>query len=380
MLLVASAIPLAYDLYKAHGLIAPGRAMVGRDFLNCWAGAQLALQGRVGEIYSPDYMRAVGDLVGHRLSGHNFSYPPTLLLFVWPLGFFGYLPALLIWLAATGAAYVIAAKSLLYRHGLPWWTALLVPAVLVNVWAGHHGFVLAALWLAAFAAIDKRPALAGLLIALLTLKPHMGVLIPLVLLVRGEWRAIGVAAAATAALASVSVLMFGWQAWVDYYNWTAHLQAEMLVRERSVFFYFMPTAYVAAWLATKVLSFAVAAQLCAAAAAVVIVVRSARSEMAWPELGLVTATATFLVLPYAFNYDMAVVGLGALVLLLRRRERLHGAGRTVALVALGTPILVMGANYTGVPVQPLFLLAFLFVQARAYTQPKRRPEVTSALA
>jgi hypothetical protein len=88
--------------------------------------------------------------------------------------------------------------------------------------------------------------------------------------------------------------------------------------------------------------------------------------MDWRELGFVTATATFLVLPYAFNYDMIVVGLSAAILLFGKGRRLHWAGRIVALFALGTPILVMGANYLSVPLLPFLLLAFLWVQARAY--------------
>jgi hypothetical protein len=367
LLLIASIGPVAYDLYKAHGLMVPGRAMIGRDFLNCWAGARLALEGRLGEIWSPGYMAAVRALTGLPLGTHNFSYPPSLLLFIWPLGFLAYVPALILWLGATGAAYGFAARPYLARAGLPWWTAALVPAVFINIWAGHHGFILAALWLAAFASIERRPATAGLLIALLTLKPHMGVLIPLVLLLRRQWKAAAVAAAATLALVALSGLIFGWASWAAYFDWTARLQAEMLLRHKMVFFYFMPTAYVTALLATKSFAVALAAQILFGAAALVILVRAALSRMPWPELGLVTATATFLVLPYAFNYDMVVVGVAATILLFG--QPLHWAGRIIALFALGTPILVMGANYEAIPLLPALLLAFLFVQARACSRP-----------
>lgn len=365
LLLIASLAPLGYDLYKAHGLMAPGGAMIGRDFVNCWAGARLEIEGDLADIWSPHYMAALRSLTGLPLGTHNFSYPPSLLLFIWPLGFFSYVPALFLWLGATGAAYIFAARSYLDRAGLPWWTAALVPAVFVNVWAGHHGFVLAALWLAAFAAIEKRPSAAGLCIALLTLKPHMGVLIPLVLLLRRQWKATAVAAGATVVLVLASALAFGWSSWAAYFEWTARLQAQMLVGDKPVFFWFMPTAYVSAWLVTKSFAASVAAQLLFGAAAVFILVRAALSEMDWPDLGLLAATATFLVLPYAFNYDMAAVCLAAAILLFRKGRRLHWLGRIVALFALGSPILVMGANYEGVPLLPALLLAFLWVQWRA---------------
>ncbi len=380
LLLIASAGPLAYDLYKAHGLLAPGGAMIGRDFVNCWAGAKLTLLGEAGHIWAPDYIRWVRGLTGLPLGTHNFSYPPPLLLFIWPLAFLPYMPALLVWLAATGAAYLVAARRYLDRASLPWWAAALTPAVLINIWAGHHGFVLAALWLGAFASIEERPALAGILIGLLTLKPHMGVLIPLVLLIRRQWAVIAVAAGATLALILASAAVFGWQPWVDYWTWTVRLQASMLVAPNPLFFDLMPTGYVSMWVASKMFAAAVATQLIVGAAAVAITVRSALSRMNWRDLGLVTATATFLVLPYAFNYDMTVVGVAAAILLFGNRKRLHWAGRILALVAFGAPILVAGANYERIPVLPFLLLAFLWVQARAYAPPQERPRSAPAFA
>jgi hypothetical protein len=78
------------------------------------------------------------------------------------------------------------------------------------------------------------------------------------------------------------------------------------------------------------------------------------------------ATATFLVLPYAFNYDMEVVGLGAAMLLFDPRRQLDIVGRVLALLALGSPVLILLLGPHIVPILPLALLGFLCVQARAY--------------
>ena len=381
LVVAASFAPIAWDIWNLDDLMVRGRSMVGRDFVNSWAGGQLAVQGRAAEIYSANYMPMVRELLGRPLGAHNFSYPPTLLLFVWPLAILAYLPALLLWTVATGAAFLFAARPYLDRAGLPLWIAALLPACLVNLWAGHHGFVLAALWLAAFACLPSRPILAGLLVALLTLKPHMGVLIPLVLLVRGEWRAFATAAAGTAAMIAASILVFGLQAWANYFGWTAGLQASFLAKQQAFFFYLMPTPYVSVWVATKAALLAVAAQVAFAVAALLVVVRAARSAMPWPELGLLTATATFLVLPYAFGYDMAVVGLGAAILLFRRGERPGWLGRGLALIAFAAPILVFAANYFLVPLLPLALFGFLLVQLRCYLPaPERRATATAPAA
>ena len=379
LVIAAATAPIIRDLWSLQDLIVPGRAMIGRDFLNSWAGGRLAMDGHAADIYSSSYMPMVRELLERPIGAHNFSYPPPLLLFLWPLAFLAYLPALLAWTLATAAAFALAARSYLRRAGLPWWTALLLPASLVNLWAGHHGFVLAALWLAAFAAVPGRPVLAGVLIGLLTLKPHMGVLIPLVLLLRGEWRVVAAAAATAAALVGASLLAFGPAAWANYFDWTASLQASFLQREKSFFLYLMPTPYVGFWLASKTLAVALAGHALVALAALAIVVRAARSAMTWPELGLVTATATFLVLPYAFNYDMAVVCLAAAILLLGRGRRLGWLARGVALLAFAAPVLVIAANYYWIPLVPLALLAFLWLQARSYA-PVERPIAAPAAA
>lgn len=369
VLVTISLIPIASDLKNADGLILPQGVMIGRDFLNAWAAGQLTVQGQIGTIYSIDgYLQALGQLIGHPIDFHAFSYPPTLLLFLWPLGLLGYLPALVIWIAGTITALLLAARPYLARKGLPLWIPALLPASIVNIWAGHHGFVLAALWLAAFAVIPRRPLVAGLLIALLTLKPHMGLLIPLLLILRREWGTFGAAALGTLAIAAISVAAFGFQPWIDYVQATAPMQTALLAQGGVMYLQMMPTPYVSFWVTTYSVPFAIAMHAMFAGAALTVLVRGALRDTPWPELGLMAATATFLVLPYAFNYDMVVVGLSAAILLYGHGSRLGPIDRLVTLLALGTPILVLMTNGAGIPLLPFALLGFLLVQAKCYVQ------------
>jgi hypothetical protein len=361
-----SAIFIYKDVTAVKGGVLPGGVMLGRDFANAWAGGKLTLAGRVGEIYSSHYMAALDQLTGHTLSVHAFSYPPSALLFLWPLGLLPYFAALILFLLLTGTAYLIAARPYLAKANLPLWTAALLPASLLNIWAGHYGFLFSALWLAAFASMDRKPLRSGGLIALLTFKPHMGVLIPLLLLLRQRWQVILAAAGGTLALVALSLLLFGGSAWVDYLTGTSRLQMHLLVKEQAFFFSMMPTAYSAVWTASSSLKLAILAQCATALAALFIIVRAARSNIAWTELGLMAATATFLVLPYAFNYDMEVVGLGAAMLLFDPRRQLDIVGRVLALLALGSPVLILLLGPHIVPILPLALLGFLWVQGRAY--------------
>jgi hypothetical protein len=370
---VLSASFILHDLMTVRHLVLPGEVMIGRDFANAWAGGRLTLLGRVGEIYSSNYMAALDELTGRQLSVHAFSYPPTALLFLWPLGIIPYVPALALFLLMTGAAFFFAARPYCVRAGLPPWAAVLLPASLINVWAGHYGFLFSALWLTAFSGMEKRPLRTGALLTLLTFKPHMGMLIPLLLLLRREWKVIVAAVGGTLALLGVSLLLFGGGAWITYLTATASLQTHLLAREHAFFFSMMPTAYSTFWQTFGNMPLAILAQCVCAVAAIFVIVRAAQKAIDWAELGLMTATATFLVLPYAFNYDMGVVGLGAAILLFDRKRQLDLFERMVALIALGAPVLVLMLSPIAVPILPLSLLGFLWVQARAYGVWHREP-------
>jgi hypothetical protein len=73
--------------------------------------------------------------------------------------------------------------------------------------------------------------------------------------------------------------------------------------------------------------------------------------------GLAVATATFLVLPYAFNYDMTVIGLAAAILLHRAPEE-AAVHRVSAALTLLLPVIVVFANHLAMPLAPPILLLF----------------------
>src|SRR3546814_13832744 len=73
----------------------------------------------------------------------------------------------------------------------------------------------------------------------MTIKPHLGVLVALVLLLRRDWTAIGWAAATTGALALVSGSLFGFELWPVYVLKTLLFQADLFTEEVTRSFYYM---------------------------------------------------------------------------------------------------------------------------------------------
>ena len=129
----------------------------------------------------------------------------------------------LVWLGGT-APFLWAARPYLRGAGLPAWVAILAPASIVNAWAGHYGFLIGGLWLAAFHILPRRPVLAGILIGCMIVKPHLAILAPIVFLYRREWRAFAAAACTVAALVGLSILVFGLDLWIVYLTKTALVQ------------------------------------------------------------------------------------------------------------------------------------------------------------
>jgi hypothetical protein len=67
-----------------------------------------------------------------------------------------------------------------------------------------------------FAWLDRRPALAGMLIGLLVIKPQLGLFFPVILIASGRWRVFFAAALTAIAVTITTAVAFGPKVFVDY--------------------------------------------------------------------------------------------------------------------------------------------------------------------
>ncbi len=348
-----SAASRSAELSVAHSTV------LGRDFANLFTGGRLVWEGRLETIYDLRAYQTYQDgLFGGAVEGHNYSYAPVSFLYAWLFGLFPYFLSYLLWTGLTGAAFVCAARPYLRDAALPAWLALLVPAAAMNVWAGHYGFLIGALWLGAWHYLERRPRLAGLLVGLMLVKPHLAILMPLLLVRRRAWTAFASATATVAGLILLSVLLFGVQPWNDYVGKTLGLQAAMVDDVHQFFVSMMPTLTPSLFRAG--LPDAIVWPLQVGAACAAIAALWWRMPTDPRQAGLAAACATFLVLPYAFIYDMTAVSIASLVLLRRA-----GPGRgwlqspLLALPAFLLPVVTIPLNGMGVPLAPLIIALML---------------------
>src|SRR3546814_19013369 len=95
--------------------------------------------------------------------------------------------ALMAWTFAGIIAFYCAARPYFNALGLPTLLALCNPAAFVCIWAGHYGLLVGALALEGWRPLADRPRAAGILFGLMPIKPPLGILIALGLLVQPRW-------------------------------------------------------------------------------------------------------------------------------------------------------------------------------------------------
>ena len=354
----------------SEGLFDVSGHVVGRDFVTLWCGGVLTAGGHLAELSDPERFRALlGDLFGRTIPPHNWPYGPSMLLLAVPLGLMPYPWALAVWSLATLGALVWVVR-------LP--AVALAPAAFVNLVAGQTGCLIAALVHGGFRWCEKQPVAAGLVFALVALKPHLGVMIPVALAASRAWRAAACAAMGVGLLVALSGLVFGWEAWRAWLLDTSRYQALMLEHGEGLFTWMMPSAFMSARLIGLSASVAWLLQIPFTVFAVGATWWTFRRfsvgridhEQAVTVACLATVTAT----PYVFNYDLVLIAPAVLAALARRQgPGLGGAAeRSVWLALLLLPILVMPLNANGIPIGPLILAAGLALALREVRRTERK--------
>ena len=349
---------------------------IANDFVNVWAAGRLVLDGHPAAAYDWGIHRQTQEAaVGYAFDGeYRWHYPPPFLFAAALAAMLPFVPAGLAWLAATGAAYAAAIRGILgERTG--WLFALGFPGALWNVTAGQNGFLTTALIGGALGLLERHPALAGCCLGLLTFKPQLGVLFPLVLVATGRWRAFFAAAATALALAALSWLAFGSAPWLAMAQTVAKANQLVLTdggtgwnKLQSVFGLVraLGGSESAAWMIQGGVAAAIAAAL------VVLWRRTAPFELKAAAL----AVGAVLVTPYVFAYDL--VALAVPVAFLLRFGLARGFLRFdgLALAAAGALLLSYIVAATQVGLAASLIVALLI--ARHALDDARKPSMSPA--
>ena len=306
------------------------------DYLNYWFGPR-AIRAGVN-IYDVRAYRLYGLSFYPKANPpqFNFTYPPHSLFLFWPLSYLPPLGSYVAWDALSLGAFWVAAKRILPK-GLPAFIAVLSPATIICLQFGQTSLISGALFLLAAGG-------SGVAAAALTFKPQLGFLAAPLLLLKG-WRPAFIAVIATVALVLLSQLLIGH--WPDFIAHAGKYQADQIFdEEKKNIWYIIGT--------TPAMGYG---RLGFSLYLVVATIVLARNFNIWT-----AATATFLMSPYGFHYDMSVVCVGFAVLLFSYWDHMPLWQRLIAALAFLTPIIVQFGTWW---VPPILLLG-LFIQTQCF--------------
>ncbi|NIJ49888.1 glycosyltransferase family 87 protein [Rhizomicrobium electricum] len=319
----------------------------GRDFLNFWMVGRAAYAPDPGRYYDPaTYNRALTGTVGQGYPPQSWSYPPTLLIAAAPFGLLPYRLALALWTLLGGAALFAAARQILRDRG----SAVFVfaaPAALFALMSGQWSFFTTALLFGGLALLEKRPVVAGILFGLLSLKPQVALLVPVLLIAGRHWRTLASAAATAAALAGLTVALYGIEVWRDYIAIGIPAQNTVLVHTEILATQAMPTVFMNLHRIGFGYGAAMAVQIAVALAAAVCVYRMWRRPGDPAVKTTQFLAASVAATPYLMPYDTLPLALAGLWLL--QRNLADNRGDLLVKLAWWLPFVQMALGRYSIP-------------------------------
>lgn len=352
---------------NADGLVDKFGYIVGRDYIATWLAAKLTLAGQVAAVFDPElYRQAMEKAFGPGLTLHLWLYPPHYLLMILPYGLLGYVGSLVVWSVSTLAVYLAAVLGGLTRHWQAFVVLALAPATYANLFFGQNGFITGALLIGGLRLLQNHPILAGMCFGALTVKPQLGLLIPVALVAMGAWRTIASAALTGAALMGLAAAVFGPQVWLDFVNVTTGQQSMLMHTPSTGVHMMMVTTFASVIRLGGPMELALALNLVVGLAAVAVVFWTYRQPVPAVLRHAVLVVAIYLPAPYGLIYDMPALAAMCVWLWLAAPGLFRPVG--MKLLLLATWILPLAhplAMIYYVPLAPLVLALFLAMLLRA---------------
>jgi hypothetical protein len=221
-LLVLNVAYLAAAWAQGSWVIGADGSKIFNDFVTIWAAGKMALAGHAAQAYDWAQLKPVDESIVGPLSGYLvWPYPPTFLLVAATLALLPYVSAFFLWVFGTFVAYLVIIRAIIGDR-VGYVLAAGFPAVIANALVGQTAFLSAALIGGALVFMDTQPIWAGVLLGLLTYKPHLGLLFPIALAVSGRWRVFFTAGIVAALLAVGSWAVFGSESWFAFASGISH--------------------------------------------------------------------------------------------------------------------------------------------------------------
>lgn len=321
ILLAATIIGLGYLFATAHGTVDSLGRPLGTDFSNVWTAGHMADQGRAAQAWDWPTQHQVQKAIHHDpdIPFYGWHYPPPFLIIATLLAQLPYVAALLVWQGATLALALLLVKRILPDDPDAMLAAIGAPVVMVCLGHGQNAFLTASLLGGGMLLLDRRPWVAGMLLGALVYKPQFAVLIPVLILARGNVRAFVGAAATVAALCLLTYAIWGWAVWQSFLD-SLPLTRHIIIEAGATGWEKIQSPFSAIRQWGGSIPLAYAAQGIVTALAI-----GAAGMAAWrgsmAVRGAAALSAALLCTPYVLDYDYVLLGVAIAFLVADMRAR-----------------------------------------------------------
>jgi hypothetical protein len=239
----------------------------------------------------------------------------------------------------------------------------------MNLFYGQNGCLSGIFLGGGLLLLDRSPWTAGLLLALLTYKPHLAVLVPVALVAGRRWRALLAMLVWSMALFLATTLALGTHVWVAFIS---HIFTAIKTLESGglKIFWIMSSAFAAVILGGGGVVSARILQGAAMLSAIIFVIWVWRRKPSPAVCNAALVLGILLFIPYGYVYDLALLALPLAWLGWEGFTRGWLPGEKTCLVlSWFTPlVLPLLAMTTRVQLFPLVLLALMFLVVRRAVQ------------
>jgi hypothetical protein len=341
------------------------------DFMAFWSAGRAALDGHVAQIHERTMLWPIQQAIAPDVRFYApWNSPPTFLLVVSALALLPYPVAAIAFLVGTALFF-----GWVVRRFLPDGRALIfpatAPAILYQFGTVQAGMLIAGVSGLALHWLDKRPRLAGALVGLLAIKPHLAIMWPIFLALSGRWRAFFAAAIAAVAFVAFAGFIFGFDSYVRWFD--SLTASQRLITEQLI----TTPAYASLYAnllglgASHVVAMSLHA-LSAVAGLGLACIIFRKGDLA--TAGAALCAATLLISPYLFFYDFTLLLIGASLLGAPRSALDYAA----AIFAWGAGLTVAIGEYVALPICPaaawLVLIAAMQRAGSAVSLPAPAPQ------
>jgi hypothetical protein len=350
---------------------------LGYDFITFWAASHLALVGHAPDAYNiPLIFQAEQIAVPALRAMFGWYYPPTFFLLIWPLALLPYFAAYWTFILSTLTCYLLVFRRII-KGSMAIWCLAAFSGVWMNFFHGQNAFLTAALAAATILCLKHRPTLAGVFLGLLAIKPHLALLFPVALIAIGAWRTLFVAAVTATAFLGAGVAVLGTATLKACLNSLGY--ARVFLERGFLPWQKMPTVFAFLRLLRMPVAGAYALHALVALGAAYTVWRVWRGSPDRQLRGASLMTATFLISPYVFDYDLAWLAfpIAWLALAGQRLGWLRGE-REILVAAWLLPLFMAPlANATHLQFGPFVLISLLWLTLRkaGATSGNTNPEI-----